>query len=134
MKVALLSGHCVLLAATQSTYGNAEHDHDGLVTLVSWCIAYELLVLKPFQWNGFSHAVCLYAKHHSAQKSHSWSCVLLFSYTRDRVLLVLQASCLFSVCKRTEVFTGVVFCGDSNNDVAAVSYDTEMMHIWKMRP
>lgn len=49
------------------------------------------------------------------------------------VLLLLQASSLLSLCKHNEVFTGVAFCGESNDDVAAVSYDTEMIHIWKLR-
>lgn len=46
--------------------------------------------------------------------------------------LCLQAACLHSACSLHDVLTGVAFCGDSNDDVAAVAYDTEALLLWRL--
>eukprot|EP00877_Chromochloris_zofingiensis_P008531 jgi/Chrzof1/3931/Cz13g13240.t1 len=42
-----------------------------------------------------------------------------------------QVSNLFSVCCLHAALTGVAFCGKSNDDIAAVAYDTDEISIWK---
>jgi hypothetical protein len=39
----------------------------------------------------------------------------------------LQAACLLSVCSLHDVLTGVAFCGDASDDIAAVAYDVEAL-------
>jgi hypothetical protein len=43
----------------------------------------------------------------------------------------MQAACLMSVCSLHDVLTGVAFCGEASDDVAAVAYDVEALLLWK---
>jgi hypothetical protein len=42
-----------------------------------------------------------------------------------------QAACLLSCCSLHDVLTGVQFCGQDNDDVAAVAYDTDALMVWR---
>eukprot|EP00775_Hariotina_reticulata_P011426 gene11426-11572_t len=42
-----------------------------------------------------------------------------------------KANCLLSTCSLHEVLTGVAFCGEAYNDVAAVAYDSDVLLMWK---
>jgi hypothetical protein len=44
--------------------------------------------------------------------------------------VVLQASCLLSVCRYNERLTGAAFCGQGADSVAAVAYDVEALNVW----
>jgi hypothetical protein len=43
----------------------------------------------------------------------------------------LQAACLLSACSLNDVLTGITFCGQDNNDVAAVAYDADALVMWR---
>jgi hypothetical protein len=43
----------------------------------------------------------------------------------------LQAACLLSACSLNDVLTGITFCGQDNNDVAAVAYDSDALVMWR---
>jgi len=43
----------------------------------------------------------------------------------------LQAACLLSACSLHDVLTGVTFCGQDNNAVAAVAYDADALITWR---
>lgn len=53
--------------------------------------------------------------------------------TAAAVLLLpcLQAACLLSACSLNDVLTGITFCGQDNNDVAAVAYDADALVMWR---
>jgi hypothetical protein len=44
--------------------------------------------------------------------------------------LTLQAANLLSVCWLNALMTGVAFCGEDSNDVAAVAYDQDELAVW----
>lgn len=48
-----------------------------------------------------------------------------------RLCLLLQAACLLSACSLHDVLTGVAFCGQDNDDVAAVAYDADALVLWR---
>jgi len=61
-----------------------------------------------------------------------WQLTLLFvAAAAVACLLLSQATCLLSTCTLHELLTGVAFCGESCDDVAAVAYDSEALLIWK---
>lgn len=42
-----------------------------------------------------------------------------------------KAACLMSACSLHDVLTGVTFCGEENDDVAAVAYDADALVLWR---